>query len=79
MKLLSVGKLIDYDCIILFTPTSYIVQDHIGRMIGTGCKVSGLYQLECNPLFPDIRITVSVRDTTYNIDLTFLVVRVSQF
>ena len=31
----------------------------------------------CNPLIPGVRITVSVRDTMYNIDLTFLVVRLS--
>ena len=29
----------------------------------------------CNPLLPDVRIIISVRDTTYNVDLTFLVVK----
>ena len=33
----------------------------------------------CNPLIPGIRITVSVRDTTYKVDLTFLIVRLSRF
>ena len=33
----------------------------------------------CNPLIPGVRITVSVRDTTYHIDVTFLVVRLSRF
>jgi len=46
MKLLSVGKLTDYDSNVLFTLTSSIVQDHTGRTIGTGRKVNGLYQLE---------------------------------
>ena len=46
MKLLSVGKLIDYNRNVLFTPTACIIQDHTGRTIGTGRKVNGLYQLE---------------------------------
>jgi len=31
----------------------------------------------CNPLLPGVRITVSVPDTTYKIDLTSVVVRLS--
>ena len=46
IKLLFVGKLTNYNCIVLFTSTSCIVQDHIRRTIETGCKVNGLYQLE---------------------------------
>jgi len=42
MKLLSVGKLTDYNCSVLFTPTSCIVQDHTERMIGAGRKVNSL-------------------------------------
>ena len=45
MKLLFVDKLTDYNCIVLFTLTSCIVQDHT-RTIGTGRKVNDLYQLE---------------------------------
>ena len=33
----------------------------------------------CNPLIPDVRITVSKLDTTYKIDLTFLIVRLNRF
>jgi len=33
----------------------------------------------CNPLLPGVRITVSVRDKTYKIDLTSVVVRLSRF
>jgi len=33
----------------------------------------------CNPLIPDVRITVSVLDMPYKMDLTFLVVRLSRF
>ena len=32
---------------------------------------------KCNPLILDVRITVSVLDTAYKIDLTFLIVRLS--
>ena len=34
-------------------------------------------ELNCNPLLPGVRITVSVRDTTYKIDLISVVVRLS--
>ena len=34
---------------------------------------------QCNPLIPGVRITVSKLDTTYKIDLTFLIVRLSRF
>ena len=34
---------------------------------------------KCNPLIPDVRITVSKLDTTCKVDLTFLVVRLSRF
>ena len=43
MQLLTVGKIIDCNCNILFTPTSCIVQDHTGRKIGTGRKVNDLH------------------------------------
>jgi len=35
MKLLYVGKLTDYNCNFLFTPSSCIVQDQTGRTIRT--------------------------------------------
>ena len=53
------------------------------NIIGRGCEPlrgrRGRRDTNCNPLLPDVRITVSVRDTTYNVDLTFLVVRLSRF
>ena len=42
-----------------------------------GVPVSVMSDRDCNPLIPGVRITVSVLDTTYKIDLTL--VRVSRF
>ena len=36
-----------------------------------------IFVIMCNPLIPGVRITVSVRDTTYKIDLTSVVVQLS--
>ena len=46
IQLLSIGKITDCKYNILFTPNSFIVQDHTGRKIVTGCKINDLYQLK---------------------------------
>ena len=46
MQFLSIGKITHTGCTILFTLTSYVVQDHMGRNIRTGRKVNVLFQLE---------------------------------
>jgi len=74
MQLLSVGKIIDCNCNILFTPTSYIIQDHISQKIGTGRKVNCLYQLEYLhlPLSPHLAVSLLVTSDLWHRQLGHL-------
>ena len=68
IKLLFVGKLTEYNCNILFTPTSCIVQDHTRRTIRSGRKVNDLYQLECLHLSssPHPAVSLSVTSNSWH-------------
>lgn len=47
LNLTSVGQLCDSSCSVLFSSTNCYVQDpKSGRLIGTGCRLGGLYILD---------------------------------
>jgi len=74
MQLLTVGKIIDCNCNILFTPTSCIIQDYTSRKIGTWRNVNGLYQLEYIhlPLLPHPTMSLSVTSDLWHRRLGYL-------